>query len=107
MFSNCRLQYGSMALLTVLPLWISAPGLAELGAKPEFEVQTFSVDLPLDTDGVPLRPLNNRELHRLLLAHSRHNEAVTQALANCHALGLPYGHPEWRRCIMDHAERHP
>jgi len=62
--------------------------------------QTLPPDLPLDADGIPMRPLSDDELFRLLIALSSHNEPAAMLLAACHASGRPYGHPGWRDCIV-------
>ena len=56
-------------------------------------------DLPLDAQGIPTRPLDDAELHRLLLALSARNEAASLLLAACHAAGQGYGTPRWRACV--------
>ena len=58
--------------------------------------------LPLDADGIPTRPLNDEELHRLLLALSATNASATTLLTRCHAEGKPYGANGWRTCIDQH-----
>lgn len=55
--------------------------------------------LPLDADGVPLRPLSDGELFRLLVYLSNRLEAAAVRLARCHAEGTPYGAPGWRACV--------
>ena len=56
-------------------------------------------DLPLDRDGMPTRPLNDEELHSLLLTLSARNDTAALLLARCHAAGSPYRTPGWRSCI--------
>lgn len=55
--------------------------------------------LPLDADGVPLRPLSDGELFRLLVYLSNQLEAAAVRLARCHAEGTPYGTLGWRACV--------
>jgi hypothetical protein len=55
--------------------------------------------LPLDDRAIPLRPLSDGELFRLLVALSPLLGAATARLARCHAEGTPFGSPEWRACV--------
>lgn len=59
-----------------------------------------SPELPLDAEGIPTRQLTDEELFRLLVALSAHSQPATALLARCHGRGLPYGHPDWRSCIL-------
>ena len=56
-------------------------------------------DLPLDREGIPTRPLDDAELHRLLVALSATTDAAALLLAACHAAGRGYGTPGWRACV--------
>lgn len=98
----CTLHAGwavALARTTTAAQVAPEPDSAVVGGAPTLR-QTLPPDLPLDADGIPMRPLSDDELFRLLVALSSHNEPTAMLLAACHASGTPYGHPGWRDCIV-------
>ncbi|WP_237214005.1 hypothetical protein [Falsiroseomonas oryziterrae] len=63
----------------------------------------LAADFPADPNGIPTRSLADRELWQLLLAHSAVNAAVVELLTRCHVTGRPFGHPDWRTCVLSRA----
>lgn len=89
----------ALALATAAAQVAPEPDGVAVGGTPTLR-QTLPSDLPLDADGIPMRPLSDDELFRLLVALSSRNEPAAMLLAACHARGRPHGHPDWRDCIV-------
>lgn len=83
-----------MIRVAALIALLATPALAHPGLR-----DRLPADLPLDAEGIPRRPLNDDELHRLLLAFSAVDDRAALLLAACHAAGRGYGMPERRECI--------
>ncbi|MCI0755557.1 hypothetical protein [Teichococcus vastitatis] len=96
--------------MALLLLYTSSFGVAKRATIPDHGENVrsaISSRSSTDADGVPLRPLSNEELHRLLLAPSVRSAVATRVLVNCHTLDRPYGHPDWRQCLMDRTSARP
>lgn len=89
----------ALAVVLTCPVPLAATGPADAPQATLAVPGDDGVPLPLDHDGVPLRPLSDAELHRLLIAVSRTLEPAALRLARCHAEGNGYGMPGWRGCV--------